>query len=70
MIESVGISGLVPPDGADIRDELTCAGREAWLGFDAMVGLYGLFSSPTLLASFPNRADTNLLLVKDHQRSR
>ena len=43
MIEYLGISGLVPPDDADIRNELTCAGREASLGFDVMVGLYGPF---------------------------
>lgn len=30
--------------GPDIRDELACAGREASLGFDAIVGLYGRFS--------------------------
>jgi hypothetical protein len=41
MSEYLGVSGLLPPDDADIRNELTCAGREASLGFDAMVGLYG-----------------------------
>ena len=43
MSEYLGVSGLLPPDDADIRNELTCAGREASLGFDAMVGLYGPF---------------------------
>jgi hypothetical protein len=45
MIECLGISGPTLPDDADIRNELTCAGREASLGFDAMVGLYGPFQT-------------------------
>lgn len=28
---------------ADIRDDLTCAGREASIGSDVIVGLYGRF---------------------------
>lgn len=33
---------------ADIRDELACAGHEASLGFDAIIGLYGPFSGAPL----------------------
>jgi hypothetical protein len=69
MIEYLGISGLVPPDDADIRNELTCAGREASLGFDAMVGLYGRFSGPAMPASSPNCAGTTLPVAIDHQGS-
>lgn len=58
---------------ADIRDELACAGREASLGFDAIVGLYGRFSGvppPTWPTSPLRRFDTRYVAPDDDGHSR
>ena len=51
MAEDIGTSGLLLPTDEDIGSELTCAGREASLGFEAIVGLYCRFSSSLMMSS-------------------